>query len=162
MNSKNFVFPIFNLGSCLKKRKEQYQKHCLLSKQRLLFSLLLCLVFAGLALAINPESAGAVEIGECKIHSSSKLFQTSTNPNANRLSVNNIEDPEIQETSHVTVSVSEFSSEGAPFFGEAIFWVDDIAPYNGGFRLRTEVNTQITNVALPYKVFYTSFTGNCQ
>ena len=125
-------------------------------------SFLLGFILVASMLVVNPPKAEAIQIGECKITSSSRNFVTSANPNANRVSTTNIEDPEIQQDSHVMVSVSEFAAEGFPFFGEAVFYVSDVAPYDGGFRLRIEVNTRINNTPLEYKIFYTAFTGDCQ
>lgn len=129
---------------------------------KIIASLLLGLLLTASMCVVNTPNAAALQLGECKITSSSRNFATSSNPNANRVSTTNIQDPEITPDSHVAVSVSEFSSEGAPFFGEAVFYVSDVAPYDGGFLLRIEVNTRITTVPLQYKIFYTAFTGDCK
>ena len=129
---------------------------------KIIVSLLPSLILIASVLVVNTPNATALQLGECNITSSSRIFATSSNPNVNRVSTTNIEDPEITPDSHVAVSVSEFSSEGAPFFGEAVFYVSDVAPYDGGFLLRIEVNTRITTVPLQYKIFYTAFTGDCK
>jgi len=152
----------FDLPVLFKNFLEQWVKPLGKFSPQPMLSFLLGLLLVASTLVFNTPSAEAVQIGECNITSSSKNFMTSPNPNANRISTTNIVDPEIRQDSHVAVSVSEFSSEGAPFFGEAVFYVSDVAPYDGGFLLRIEVNTRINTVPLEYKIFYTAFTGNCQ
>ena len=154
----NTFYPFSRFNNSPEKWIELFRK----ISSKSIYSLFLGLLLVASTLVVNPPSAEAVQIGECNITSSSRNFMTSPNPNANRISITNIEDPEIRQDSHVAVSISEFAAEGFPFFGEAVFYVDDIAPYDGGFRLRTEVSTRINNTPLEYKIFYTAFTGNCR